>query len=78
MPPENYPDQIVGVAETDTELELPELLPVLPLRNATAFPAAILPLNIGRPKSLKLVDDVLVESQPFGSVSYTHLTLPTN
>ncbi len=37
----------------------PDELPVLPLRNVVAFPHAILPLAIGVPRSLRLLEEVL-------------------
>jgi ATP-dependent Lon protease len=40
-------------------LELPDALPVLPLRDSVAFPDTMLPLAIGQERSTKLVDDVL-------------------
>src|SRR5438067_13353979 len=40
-----------------------EQLPVLPLRNLVLFPGVVLPVDVGRPGSLKLVDDV-VKHQP--------------
>jgi ATP-dependent Lon protease len=41
----------------------PYSLPVLPLRNLVLFPGVVLPVDVGRPGSLKLVDDV-VKRQP--------------
>src|SRR5688572_28246785 len=34
-------------------------LPVLPLRNLVLFPGVVLPVDVGRPSSLRLVDDVV-------------------
>ena len=45
----------------DAELkntEVPDVLPVLPLRNTVLFPGVVLPINVGRRKSLKLIQDV--------------------
>ena len=39
--------------------QLPDALPVLPLRDSVAFPDTMLPLAIGQERSIKLVDDVL-------------------
>ncbi|HEX7513330.1 MAG TPA: endopeptidase La, partial [Candidatus Methylomirabilis sp.] len=38
---------------------LPDALPVLPLRGTVIFPMAVVPLAVGRPESVKLVDDVM-------------------
>ena len=37
--------------------ELPDVLPILALRNAVLFPGTIFPVTIGRPKSIKLIRD---------------------
>jgi ATP-dependent Lon protease len=42
-----------------SDLPLPEALPVLPLRDSVAFPDTITPLAVGQPRSIKLIDDVL-------------------
>ncbi|HOC32064.1 MAG TPA: endopeptidase La, partial [Armatimonadota bacterium] len=44
----------------DTE-EIPDVLNLLPLRDTVLFPAAVLPLNIGRESSVKLIDDTVTE-----------------
>jgi ATP-dependent Lon protease len=45
----------------DVTLELPEVLPVLPLRDVVLFPFIILPLSVGREKSALAVDRALGE-----------------
>ncbi|HUU42215.1 MAG TPA: endopeptidase La [Planctomycetota bacterium] len=45
------------------ELHLPGELPVLPLRDVVAFPFLVMPLVIGREKTLKLVDETLVKDR---------------
>ena len=37
--------------------ELPQVLPLLPLRNAVLFPGTVFPVTVGREKSIKLVAD---------------------
>lgn len=37
--------------------QLPDVLPIIPLRNTVLFPQQIMPLSIGRDKTLKLVSD---------------------
>ncbi len=40
-----------------------EILPVLPLRNAVLFPAAVVPINVGRARSVRLVEDLMHQEQ---------------
>ncbi len=37
--------------------EVPEKLPVLPLRNTVLFPGVVIPITVGRKKSIKLIKD---------------------
>ena len=37
--------------------DIPEVLPILPLRNTVAFPLSTLPLTVGIPRSVKLIED---------------------
>ncbi len=48
---------------------LPEELPVLPLRNTVAFPFIVMPLAVGIPRSVKLIEDVEKGSRLVGLVS---------
>jgi ATP-dependent Lon protease len=42
------------------EIDIPDALPVLPLRGgAVVFPLAVVPLTVGLPRSIQLVDDVM-------------------
>jgi len=63
-----YPDDDEGSGEMmpiisdgdDSDLEnveIPELLPLLPLRNNVLFPGVVLPISIGRSKSVQLIRD---------------------
>ena len=36
-----------------------ELLPILPLRNSVVFPASVVPINVGRLRSVRLVEDLV-------------------
>lgn len=49
--------------------EVPDVLPVLPLRNTVLFPGVVLPINVGRKKSLKLIQDVYKGSRLLGTVA---------
>ncbi len=50
------------------DAELPDVLPVLALRNAVLFPGAIYPVTIGREKSIKLIQDAEKEGFFIGAV----------
>jgi ATP-dependent Lon protease len=41
------------------EFSIPQILPLLPLRNTVIFPQQILPLSIGREKSVRLIEDAM-------------------
>ena len=41
------------------EGEIPEVLPILPLRGLVVYPQTAVPLTIGQPRSIRLVDDVV-------------------
>ena len=36
-----------------------EVIPILPLRNSVVFPASVVPINVGRSRSVRLVEDLL-------------------
>jgi ATP-dependent Lon protease len=44
-------------SESLTDVEVPKELPVLPLRNTVLFPGVVLPITVGRDKSIKAVND---------------------
>jgi ATP-dependent Lon protease len=39
--------------------DLPQVLPILPLRGLVVFPSTAVPLTIGQPRSIRLVDEVM-------------------
>jgi ATP-dependent Lon protease len=55
-------------------LEVPTEIGVLPLRNSVLFPHAIMPISVGRPKTLNLLDDVVRESKLIAVVSQRNPT----
>ncbi len=62
------------VGEDGDELEMsdesiPDELPILPLRNTVLFPGVIVPISIGREKSMKLIRDVQKKKGFLGAVS---------
>jgi len=48
----------------DIPAKLPDELPVLPIRNAVLFPGAVAPFDVGREKSVALVEDIENLTQP--------------
>ncbi len=51
------------------EGEMPEILPILALRNAVLFPSTVIPITIGREKSIKLIKDAYSTSKIIGAVT---------
>ena len=47
--------------EEHTDAPLPEVLPILPLKNTVLFPGVIMPISIKREASLELINDVKKE-----------------
>ena len=47
----------------DGSMKLPDVLPVLPLKDTVIFPYIILPLSVGRDKSVLAVDQALAENR---------------
>jgi ATP-dependent Lon protease len=45
--------------ERDEHLDIPELLPVLPLKDTVVYPFAVQPLGVGQERSIRLIDDVM-------------------
>ncbi len=49
---------------TDPRTSELETLPILPLRNSVVFPASVVPINVGRSRSVRLVEDLLGQDRP--------------
>src|SRR3989441_7294094 len=47
---------------------VPDVLGILPLRNAVVFPHAVVPLGAGRASSLRLIEEALAGSRLVGAV----------
>ncbi len=52
-----------------TALALPTELPILPLRGVVVYPQTVVPLTIGQPRSVRLVDDVVGADRMVGLVA---------
>jgi ATP-dependent Lon protease len=67
-------EQSIDVIESnDEQLKIPEVLPVLPLRDIVIFPFMIVPLFVQREKSIRAVDQALAESRMIMLVSQRDL-----
>jgi ATP-dependent Lon protease len=55
--------------DRDKKLQIPQELPILPVRETVIFPGTIIPLAVGRDKSKKLIDAVITGSKILGVVS---------
>jgi ATP-dependent Lon protease len=49
--------------------KIPDTLPILPLRNTVLFPGVILPITIGRNKSLKLINEIYKKDKTIGTIA---------
>ncbi|MFQ5943045.1 MAG: endopeptidase La [Anaerolineales bacterium] len=65
-------DESTALGEQVPESELltiPEELPILPLRGVVVYPHTVVPLTIGQPRSIRLVDDVAAKDRIIGLVA---------
>jgi ATP-dependent Lon protease len=58
-----------GETVNEGEPQIPDTLPLLPLRDTVVFPDTMIPLNIGQERSIKLIDDVLGGNRLFVMVA---------
>ena len=49
--------------------KVPEVLPILPLRNSVLYPGVVIPITVGRDKSMQLVKDSYKKRKPIGVVA---------
>jgi ATP-dependent Lon protease len=60
---EEQTEEQLPEVEAVSSSDLPEALPVLPLRETVAFPQMVTPLAVGQERSVRLVDDVLTRDR---------------
>ena len=51
------------------DVEVPETIPILSLRNTVLFPGVVLPISIGRPRSIQLIKDAYRSDKIVGTVA---------
>jgi len=55
--------------------ETPEILPILPLRNTVLFPGVVIPITVGRDKSIKLIKEAYKGNRIIGVVSQKDVSI---
>jgi len=55
--------------------EIPETLPILPLRNTVLFPGVVIPITVGRDKSIRLVKEAYKNNTSIGVVAQRDTTI---
>src|SRR6185503_14101054 len=64
---------IIPLNESDNETsdgtDIPDELPIIPLRNTVLFPGVVLPITVGRDKSIKAVNDAYKTDKLIGVVA---------
>src|SRR5919107_3249302 len=69
----NIAESIENVEGAEQQLQIPESLPVLPLRDIVIYPFMIVPLFVSREKSIRAVDVALGENRMIFLVSQRDL-----
>src|SRR6195952_214815 len=74
MPVINEDSEFFPLMSSEDEEEMnneqvPEFLPILPLRNTVLFPGVVIPITVGRDKSIKLIRDANKGTRMIGVVS---------
>src|SRR5690606_12643135 len=55
--------------------EMPEVLSIVPLRNTVLFPGVVIPITVGRDKSIKLIKDAYKGDKTIGVVSQLNMEI---
>lgn len=55
--------------ESMEKMNVPDVLPILPLRNTVLFPGVVIPITVGRDKSIKLIQEVYKKNKILGAIS---------
>ncbi len=63
---EDVKDEPPAEEEEQPDFDLPDKLPILPLRGLVVYPHTTIPLTVGQPRSVKLVDEVVAGDRLIG------------
>ncbi|MCK5136043.1 MAG: endopeptidase La [Bacteroidales bacterium] len=73
IPMEEETEYIPLLSEEEEEdlkkMNIPDVLPILPLRNTVLFPGVVIPITVGRDKSLRLVQEVYKKNKILGAIA---------
>lgn len=58
-----------GRGQEEPAVEIPEELPILPLRGVVVYPLTVVPLAVGQPRSIRLIDDAVLGRKLIGLVA---------
>ncbi len=53
----------------EPEVELPDELPILPLKDTVVYPFAVMPLGVGKDRSIRLIDEIMRGDRLVGLVA---------
>lgn len=70
-------EQLTDETSLDELTQYPDILPILPLRGVVVYPQTAVPLTVGQPRSIKLVDEVVASDKLVGLVAATNPELET-
>ncbi len=76
---ENETEYISLITDEEEEdilnLNIPDVLPLLPLRNTVLFPGVVIPITVSREKSLKLIKEVYQKNKILGAIAQNDLNI---
>jgi ATP-dependent Lon protease len=80
LPIINEDSEFFPLMSSDDEAEMnnesvPDFLPILPLRNTVLFPGVVIPITVGRDKSIKLIRDANKGDRMIGVVSQQDVSI---
>ena len=67
-PPKKEPNE-TDPSQPSSSSKYPDVLPILPLRGVVVYPQTAVPLTVGQPRSIKLVDEVVGGDKLVGLVA---------
>jgi ATP-dependent Lon protease len=60
---------VIRTGGNGQKLSIPNVIPILPIRNIVVFPGTVIPLNVGRQKSKNLLDEVMPGEKVIGVIT---------